>query len=186
MDKYPLESDDTLTLMDAILRAVELGRFKSAAPRFEITSKDYSWLVYLENKIEDAFVRLAARVSMVGEVNVADMYSSALFEKGLKVYGECVPIALISLLLRTGKKTKSMIKLCTDTICNSLHPLKHLTIPEQNYGNEIRKASFYHNSHVLLALGPYSWCYTLLPHFNTSIPLVRNRTFHLLNQIAIS
>ncbi|OWF54406.1 Zinc finger SWIM domain-containing protein 8 [Mizuhopecten yessoensis] len=133
LDEHPLDSDEVLTLLDAILRAVELGRFRSVAPKFEITSKDYSWLVFLENRIEETYTKVAP-IWLESEGNVTDMYKSALYEKGLQFYGDNLPVSLISLLLAVGKKTKLMIKLCTDTICHSLHPLKLLTIPDNSYG----------------------------------------------------
>ncbi|XP_033737914.1 uncharacterized protein LOC117325634 [Pecten maximus] len=133
LDQYHLDSDENLTLLDAILRAVELGRFRSVAPNFDISSKDYSWLVFLENRIEETYLKVAP-IWQESEGNVTDMYKSVLFEEGLNFYGENVPVSLISLLLAVGKKTKQMIKLCTDAICHSLHPLKIVTIPDNIYG----------------------------------------------------
>ncbi|XP_060072592.1 uncharacterized protein LOC132552442 [Ylistrum balloti] len=133
LDERHLDSEETPILLDAILRAVELGRFRSVAPKLEITTKDYRWLLFLENKIEETFTKVAP-IWLESEGNVTDMYMSALFERGLQMYGDNVPVSLISMLLCVGKKTKQMIKLCTDTICHSLHPLALLTIPDSSYG----------------------------------------------------
>ncbi|XP_060072590.1 uncharacterized protein LOC132552440 [Ylistrum balloti] len=131
LDERHLDSEETPILLDAILRAVELGRFRSVAPKLEITTEDYIWLVFLENKIEETFTKVAP-IWLESEGNVTDMYMSALFERGLQMYGDNVPVSLISMLLCVGKKTKQMIKLCTDTICHSLHPLALLTIPDSS------------------------------------------------------
>ncbi|XP_021369637.1 uncharacterized protein LOC110460805 [Mizuhopecten yessoensis] len=126
--------------MDATFYAMELGRFRAIAPQNAIISKDYSWLEFLEVKIQERYFQLDDSSSTIHLLkgNIIQKYTSALQEHQASFYGNHYAVCLLSFLLKDsqlGGETAQMLSL--EGVCLSTCPLQNLTIPaDQSYGND--------------------------------------------------
>ncbi|XP_021378864.1 uncharacterized protein LOC110466602 isoform X2 [Mizuhopecten yessoensis] len=125
-------------ILDATFRAMELGRFRAMAPQDIISAQDYSWLVFLDKKIQESYLKLADKNSAIHTLQeqAIQKYTSALQEHQASFYGDNYAVGLLSLFLKDSLiSDKAAQMLSLEGASLSICPLKNLTIPNCRYDN---------------------------------------------------
>ncbi|XP_060070349.1 uncharacterized protein LOC132550321 [Ylistrum balloti] len=135
-DLLSLGLDGFPVILDATFRAMELGRFRAIAQEDTISVKDYSWLVFLDKKIQESYFKLSDCDCTIQtyQEQAVQKYTSALQEHQASFYGDHYAVGLLSFLIQDSllsDKTAQMLSL--EGACLSTCPLKKLTIPENPF-----------------------------------------------------